>query len=489
MMQLNQIESRWQELQATIQGQVITPEYPAYDEARLAWNRKVVQHPAVIVVAQTAQDVQTAVTFARQHQLGVAVQATGHGNVRPADDCLLILTHEMNSVKIDPIACTATIEAGVQWGAVLDAAQQHGLAPLLGSSPTVGAVGYTLGGGLGWLGRKYGLATDSVVEFEVVTTDGARRRVASDENSDLFWGLRGGGGSLGIVTRMTIRLFPVTQVYAGNLFYPVSMAEDVFRHYRAWVGNAPDELTTSVLIMNFPPIPDLPDFMRGQSFAIVRGCYCGPVADGETLLRHWREWRPPLVDDFKTIPFSAAATISSDPVDPMPAFTSGAWLRELSDEAIQAIVAYGAGVNGPSPLVFAEVRHAGGAIRQVGEETAVYGNREAEFVLSLVSVAPDAPAHQRLVAYTEEMKEALRPSLTGGVYMNFLEGVESQIRIRDGLATGGYERLAQLKARVDPENLLRYSFNVVSAAGQQSPALSRAQSRRNGGKQISASLK
>jgi len=465
LMTIGLMESTDQVLQASIQGQVITPDDPRYDEARLAWNRNVVQHPALIVVAKTAQDVQTAVNHARSHNLGVAVQGTGHGNVRPADDCLLILTKDMKGVTIDPIAQTAYVEAGVQWGAVLAAAQEHGLAPLLGSSPTVGVVGYTLGGGLGWLGRKYGLSLDNVIQFEVVTADGEQRVVSAAENSDLFWGLRGSSGSLGIITSLVIRLFPVTTVYAGNLFYPIEMAAEVFHHYRAWVADAPDELTSSVLVMNFPPIPELPDFLRGQSFAMVRGCFCGPIDEGEQLLRHWRDWQAPLLDDFKTIPFSEAATISNDPIDPLPSFNSGAWLSELSDVAIEAVVRYGAGIDGPSPYIFAEVRHAGGAIGRVSPETAVYGNREAEFVLSVVGIAPNAEAHRHVVAYTGELKEALRPSLTGGVYMNFLEGVESQKRIRDGLVAGGYERLSQLKAQVDPENLLRFSFNV-------SPALS-----------------
>lgn len=462
LQELTHTQSSWHELRAQIQGTVFTPENTGYDEARLAWNRKVVQYPAVIVEAESAQDVATAVTFASQHSLGVAVQGTGHGNVRPADDCLLILTRAMNGVTIDPIAQTAHVEAGVKWGAVLDAAQQHGLAPLLGSSPTVGVVGYTLGGGLGWLGRKYGLSADNVLEFELVTADGQLRKASANENRDLFWGLRGGGGSLGIVTGLTIRLFPVTQVYAGNLYYPAHMARKVFRHYRAWVANAPDDLTSSVLVLNFPPIPQLPDFLRGQSFAIVRGCYAGDVADGEALLRHWRDWHPPVQDDFKAIPFSQAATISNDPLDPMPAFNSGAWLGDLNDVTLDAVVDYGLGRGGPpSPLIFAEIRHAGGAIRRVAQETAVFGNRDAEFVLSLVGVVPSAEAQQVLVAYVGELMEALRPSLTGGVYMNFLEGVESQKRIRDGLTSGGYTRLAHIKGQVDPGNLLRFSFNIT----------------------------
>ena len=454
------------ELRNKIQGQVILPGDAAYDEARLAWNRKVQHHPALIVAAETAVDVQKAVVFAGEQGLGVAVQGTGHGTVRPADDCLLILTREMSGVEVDEEAQIARVEAGVKWGKVLAAAQEVGLAPLLGSSPTVGAVGYTLGGGLGWLGRKYGLSLDNVVQFEVVTADGRLRRASASENSDLFWGLRGGGGSLGIVTSMTIRLFPVTQVYAGNLFYPLELAQEVLRRYRTWIVDLPDEMTTSVVIMNFPPMPELPDFLRGHSYVMVRGCCCGELAEGEDLLRYWRDWQAPLIDDFKPISFREAATISNDPQDPLPVLTSGAWLRELNDAAIDALVRYGTGTEGPSPLLMTEVRHAGGAIRGKGAETAVYGNRDAELLLFLVGVTPTAEAHQHLVAYADQLKEALRPSLTGGVYMNFIEGNESQQRIRDGLAPGGYDRLARLKATFDPENRFRYSFNVTPADGE-----------------------
>jgi FAD binding domain len=447
-------------LKSRILGQVILPGETGYDEARQAWNRSVDQYPALIVVPESARDLQSAVNFAREHHLGIAVQATGHGIIRPADDAMLILTKGLNQLDIDPLAQTARIGAGVLWGEVLAAAQKYGLAPLLGSSPGVGAVGYTLGGGLGWLGRKYGLSLDNVLRFEIVTADGRRRTVSATENSDLFWGLRGGGGSLGIVSSMTARLFPVTRVYAGNLYYAAGMAVEVFRRYRDWIAAAPDSLTSSVLIMNFPPLPELPEFLRGQTYAVVRGCYCGRTSEAEALLRFWRDWQAPLLDDFKTMPFSEAAAISSDPIDPLPGFMSGAWLRELSDGAIDSLVTFAVGADGTGPLVMTEVRHAGGAIQRAGTTQTAYGNRDAELLLSLVGIAPTKEAYRHLENYSDRLKEALRPDLTGGVYMNFLEGSESQQRIRDGLAPGAYDRLAQLKAQVDPANLLRYSFNI-----------------------------
>ena len=202
---LTTTNSHWQELQAAVQGAVITPADPGYDEARLAWNRRVDQHPAVIIVVKNAEDVATAVQAANHHNLKVAIQATGHGNIRPADDCMLILTSAMDGVTIDAQAQTAWVEAGVKWGAVLEKAQAVGLAPLLGSAPHVGVVGYTLGGGMGWLARKYGMALDSVLAFEAVTSDGRLLRISASENAELFWGMRGGGGNFAIVTAMQIR--------------------------------------------------------------------------------------------------------------------------------------------------------------------------------------------------------------------------------------------------------------------------------------------
>jgi hypothetical protein len=455
--------ARWTQLQAHIQGKVITPDDPQYGDARKAWNLRVDQRPAAIVVAENAADVVAAVGFAGREDLGVAVQSTGHGIVRPADGSLLIITSAMKDIRVDATSQTAWVEAGVKWGEVLAKTQAVGLAPLLGSSPDVGVVGYTLGGGFGWLGRKYGLATDSVRFFELVTADGRLLRASETENGDLFWGLRGGSGSLGVITGMEIQLYPVSTVYGGNLIYPIEAAKDVFLRYRDWIASAPDELTSSVLIMNFPPLPEVPEFLRGQSFAMVRGCYCGPIEQGEALLQSWREWRAPIIDDFKAMPFSDVATISNDPVDPLPGLSTGAWLRELSDEAIDVLVQYGAPSAGPPPLVFAEVRHAGGMVARVDPGASAYGNRDASLLLQMVGVTPTPEAYGHLQQYTAQVKERLQPYLTGGVYMNFLEGAESQGRVKDGYAPQAFRRLTELKAAYDPDNRLRSGFNIPPA--------------------------
>ena len=452
----------WAGLRERILGAVISPDDPRYSEARQAWNRTVVQHPAVIVIAENSADVVEAVRFARESGLRVAVQATGHGNVRPADGALLILTSAMQELRVDATTQTAWVGAGVKWGRVLAAAQAVGLAPLLGSSPDVGAVGYTLGGGMGWLARQYGLSADHVRRFEVVTVDGQLRPASADENRDLFWGLRGGGGSLGIVTGMEIELFPLTTVYAGNLFYPMAMAREVLRHYRAWVATLPETLTSSIVIMNFPPIPEVPEPLRGQSFVLVRGCFTGSVAEGEALLESWRRWRTPLIDDFKAMPFSNAGKISDEPEEPMPAFSTAAWLHSLSDEVIDALVQYGPAANG-SPLAVIEIRHAGGAVKRVQPGSVAFSNRDAEHLIHMIGMTPTPDAQRAVSQYTGQFKQAIQGSLTGTVYMNLIEGEESQQRIQDGYKPEAYARLQTLKAKYDADNRLGFGFNIRPA--------------------------
>jgi hypothetical protein len=447
-------------LRAAIQGRVITPDDPDYDTVRQAWNLLVDQHPALIVVAASASDVAQAVRFARNSGLGVAVQATGHGVVSPADDALLIVTSQMTDVRIDAQSQTAWIEAGTQWGKVLEKAQEVGLAPLLGSSPGVGAVGYTLGGGMGWLARKYGLAADSVRFFEIVTADGQLRRASPTENADLFWGLRGGGGSFGVITGMEVQLYPVTTVYAGNLIYPVDAAHEVFAHYREWVASTPDELTSSILIMNFPPIPAVPEFLRGQSVVMVRGCYVGSVQRGAELIQEWRNWKTPMADMFDVMPFSKAATISNDPVDPMPGLSTTVSLRALDDSVIETLIRYGVTKNG---LVVTEIRQAGGAIARVDPEVNAYGNRNTSLILQFIGVTPTLDARHQLGKYVDQIKEELHPHLTDRVYINFLEGREKRERTKDAYSPETYRRLMHLKARYDPENLFRFSFGILPA--------------------------
>lgn len=447
-------------LKSTVKGSVYVPGEPGYEQWRRVWNLTVEQHPELVLNATSVEDIAAAVGFASQQGLGVALQSTGHGVGRRADGCVLIRTSGLGSVQVEGSSSTAYVESGVQWGAVLAQAQEQGLAPLLGSSPDVGVAGYTLGGGLGWLGRKYGLALDSVNYFDVVTADGQQRRVSDSENSDLFWAMRGGGGGFAALAGMEIKLYPVSVVYAGNLIYPPEIAREAFSRYREWVAGAPDELTSSIVLMNFPPLEMVPEMFRGKSFVFVRGCWCGDKSEGERLLSYWRDWKEPLQDMWAEIPFSQAATISNDPVDPMPSYSDGAWLSGLDDGALEKIIEYTLPRGGPPQLVFTEVRHAGGAISRVDPDSNAYSNREAQFSLDMIGLVMEPGALQSLSAYTAKFREELAPFLTGGVYMNFLDGEGVKQRTPEGFTESKLKRLREIKTKYDPENLFGYGFAI-----------------------------
>ena len=458
------------QLRSQVTGLVIGPGEPRYDELRMAWNLTVNQHPALIIVAENTADIAAAVRFAGKADLKVAIQATGHGVVRPANDSLLIVTTNMAEVRVNAAARTALIGPGAKWGKVLAQAQAVGLAPLLGSSPDVGATGYTLGGGMGWLARKYGLSIDSVNCFEVVTANGEIVTVSATQNPDLFWGLRGGGGNLGVVTGMEVRLYPVTQFYGGNLYYPIDQAPAVFARYREWIASAPDELTSAIVIMNYPPLPFFPDPLRGQAIAQIRGAYCGPIEQGEALLKFWRDWQAPLIDDFAARPFTDIAKVSNDPVDPMPGLSSGVWLGDLSDDTLATLIEYGAATRGPLPVTVTEVRHAGGAIARVPAASSAYSHRTAPHILQWIGMTPTPAAQAAFRQHIAGAKHALNAHLTGGVYLNFLEGDESVDRSRDGFSPEAYQHLQTIKALHDPDNRFSHSYDLAFGQVQSSTA-------------------
>ena len=446
-------------LGSRLEGVAISPKDPNFDRARAAWNLHFEHRPAVVVEAASVTDVVEAVRYANAQDLPIAIQATGHGVTSVADGALLIKTGRLDHVAIDPESRTARLGGGVTRGPVLAAAQEHGLAPLLGSSPGVGAVGYTLGGGFGWLGRKYGLAVDHVRSFKVVLAD-ASVVVASDfENTDLFWALRGAGiGSLGVVVEMEIDLFPVAEVYAGNLLYPIEFAREAFDLYTRWSADLPEEMTTGFTVMNFPPVEMVPPPLRGQSFAIVRGCHSGDLDEAAALVDFWRKWKTPALDMFGPMPFAEAATISNDPEDPMPGITGSRWLNGLDSNVIDAVLEAMAGdESGPSPLIFIEMRHAGGAIGRA-VDGASYSGRSADRLLEAVGpvMGPDAPA--RIKETLARLWERLGPNLAQGAYLNFLEGDDRRAATRDAFDAGTFARLGEVKQTFDPQD--RFSHGI-----------------------------
>lgn len=456
------------ELRARIRGDVFVPGDAGHERWRRGWNLSFEHHPDVLVVPADERDVITAVTVADDYDLPVGVQATGHGVTRRSDGGLLIVTSRMTDVAVDPQREIARVAAGAKWMHVLAAATPHGLTPLLGSTSDAGAVGYTLGGGYGWLGRRYGLSADHVEEFEVATAAGTLVRASRAEHADLFWALRGGGaGTFGIVTAMTIRLVPLTHVYGGNLLYPPHLAEQAIRRWRDWTAAAPAELTSSFVLMNFPPLPGIPEPVRGRSFAIVRGCWSGAPADGEELLRYWRDWRTPELDTWTVLPVSEMDRISEDPVDPLPAVVTTEWLRSVPDALAAALPRHVLATEGPTPLLFAEVRHVGGAVSALEPHDAgAFGNRDGTLLFEAVGVVPAPGADGVVRAALEELRTLLAPHATGGAYLNFLEGEDRVRRARDGFSKPAWERLRQVKARYDPHDRFRRGLPVPPARRQ-----------------------
>ena len=453
------------ELRSSLRGATFIPGDDGYEAAVQAWNLTVVQHPAVAVAPVDAADLALAVRTARAHGVAVAIQATGHGVARPADGALLILTGALDQVSVDPVTETATVGAGVRWGAVLAAAQEHGLAPLLGSSPDVGAVGYTLGGGMGWLARRFGLASDSVRSFELVTPDGLELHASATENATVFEALRGGGaGTLGVVTSMEIDLYPVSTVYGGSLFYPADDAREVVRRWLTWTATVDDDVTSSVSLMNFPPFEAVPEPLRGRSFVLLRACFVGDLDRAAATVDAWRAWRAPEIDLFRAMPFAEVGAISMDPEEPTPARLSTEWFDEVTDEVVEVLVDATYPQGGPPGLVFSELRHAGGAISRSTATGTGRRGRDGRFLLCLL--APTQPGDDSAAdAHLAATRARLAPFATGATYLNFTDGGERRERTASAFSEAELRQLGAVKALLDPDGRFDHGLDLSAAVG------------------------
>ena len=325
---------------ATLATTILTPGDPGWDDARRAWNLAVDQHPAAVALPACAQQVAEVVRFARERGLRVTTQGTGHNAapLGPLANTVLVKTERMRRVTIDPAARIARAEAGTLWLDVVEAAAEHGLAALAGSSPDVGVVGYTIGGGMSWLGRAYGLSANNVEAIEVVTADGRLVRADASNHTDLFWALRGGGGSFGVVTAIELRLFPITEVCAGLLWWPADAAAEVLQAWRELTqGELPEEFTTSARLLNIPPVPEMPVHLRGKSFVVIDVIHLGTPAEADALLAPLRALEP-VTDTIGMIPAKALSHLHLDPEQPTAGAGDGLMLASLPAEAIETIV-------------------------------------------------------------------------------------------------------------------------------------------------------
>jgi FAD/FMN-containing dehydrogenase len=440
---------------------LITADDPRFGDARRAWNLTVDQRPAAVALPRNAGELAAAVTHATAAGLRVAVQGTGHGAVAlgSLEAAVLIKTSAMRGVTIAPMARLARVEAGALWGDVVRSAAEHGLVPLAGSSHDVGVVGYTLGGGLSALSRLHGLAAHSVQAAEVVTGDGRLMRVDARHEPELFWALCGGGGSFAAVTALEIRLFPFREATAGLLFFPLERAGEVLQAWRGWVVDVPDEMASCGRLLRLPPLPDLPEPLRGRSFAIVETLHLGSAADAGQLLAPLRRLGPVRDTTGPASPHDLL-TIHMDPPGPVPGVAEGMLLDELPAEAIDAmLVAAGPGLG--AQLVSVELRHLGGALRRPAADSGALATLDAAFLMAAAGTAPDAAAVQAAHAQIGHVMLALAPWRADRDLMNFTGRGTDAARF---FPPGVLRRLRRVKQAYDPADVFQASHPVNRGA-------------------------
>jgi len=443
-------------LRRLIGGDVLGPDDAGWDAARLAFNLRVDQRPALIAVPASREEVATVVRFARDAGLRVAPQRTGH-NAEPLgsmERTILLKTNRLDRVHVDPAARRARVGSGARWEDVVPLASEHGLAALHGSTPDVSITGYSLGGGMGWYARKHGLAANSVTAIELVTADGSIHLVDENHQPELFWALRGGGGNFGVVTALEFELFPLTEVYAGVLFFPYERAAEVLHAWRQWTADAPEEVTSVGRLLQFPPLPEVPEPLRGNSFAVVEAVFLGDQAEGEALLAPLRQLGPAL-DTFAMVPPAGIAELHMDPRDPVPALGDHSLYGELDAAAIEVLIE-AAGPGSETSLVSVELRHMGGALARAEEGAGAVATMPGSYISYLVGIAADPETTARTEADLARVMAALAP-YESGRYFNFVERTASAESFFDPVTAA---RLLDVKQTYDPTHLFQANHEL-----------------------------
>ena len=440
-----------------ITGRVVRSGDPDWDAVRLAFNVRIDQRPEAIVLPADADDVVAAVRYARDNGLRVAPQATAHNAAPPGsiDGAIIVHTSTLQEVSIDPGAQRVRVGAGVKWEKVTPELSNHGLAGLHGSSPDVGIAGYSLGGGMGWLARKYGLQTNSVTAFELVTADGEFIRATATNHADLFWALRGGGGSFGVVTSIEIALYPVTEAFAGWLIWPMERAAEVLGAWAEWTRDLPEEVTSVGRMLQLPPIPEMPEALRGRQVVVVEAAYLGDEASGRELLRPLRDLEPEI-DTFATVPARGLTELHQDPPGPVPGAGDG-WLLETLDAAAAAAIVESAAMDGTAPLLSLEIRHLDGALGRPDPNGGVLSHLEAPYAVYGVGALMGPVTREAVEARLREVRAASTPWAARTTYFNFADG---DVDPSDLYPEGAFGRLAEIRATVDPDGLFRARHTI-----------------------------
>jgi hypothetical protein len=443
----------------SIRGRIATPSDSDWDGARQAWNLAADQRPEAVALVESADDVSKVLSFARESGLKVTGQGTGHGAMAlgPLDGVILIKTERMRDVAIE--GEKARVEAGALAEDVAEAAIGQGMCSMPGTSPNVGVVGYTLGGGLSWFGRKHGWACNRASAIELVTADGEPRTVNATSDPDLFWALRGGGGAYGIVTALHLELLPIADAYAGGLLFPPELTADGLRAYRDWTSAAPEEVGSMVRMLNLPPIPDIPEPVRGKKWLAITAVSIGTEEEGRERLAPLREIGEPAMDSFAQMPATGLTRIAMDPEPPVPGLGHHRVINELPDEAIDAFVEV-AGPESDSPLLLAELRHLGGALARPADGGGALNKLDGEFVALGIGLLMDPALKDPLDAQLTALADALKPWAAEGGYYNY---AERPCDVDAILPAETCERLAHVKRSWDPDDLIRANHSVALA--------------------------
>lgn len=452
-----------EELKGGFKGEILLPGDGDYDSARQIWNAMIQKRPAVIARCATTSDVVRAVNFAKENRLLLAIRGGGHNIAGNAlcDDGLVIDLSQMKAAQVDPTARRVTIEAGATLGDLDAATQAHGLATPVGINSTTGIGGLTLGGGFGWLSRKYGLTVDNLESAEVVTAEGEVVRASESEHQDLFWALRGGGGNFGVVTRFEFRLHPVgPDVLSGLIVYPISEAKSVLRQYRQFMANAPEELNVWTVLRKAPPLPFLPETFHGQEMIALALIYAGDPKQGEPLIEPLRMFGTPIGEHVGVQPYAAW----QQTFDPL--LTPGArnyWkshnFTALEDGLFEVVVEYVAKLPSAQCEIFFGAID--GATMRPATDSMAYAQRDAKFVMNFHGRWEDPVDDERCVRWARDFFKATTPFSSGGVYINFMTAEETD-RVRSAYGPN-YDRLVQVKRKYDPNNLFRMNQNIAPA--------------------------
>jgi FAD/FMN-containing dehydrogenase len=452
-----------EQFKKNLKGQLLSTGDEKYEEARKVWNGMIDRHPAVIVRCKDEGDIKEAIGFARSNNLEIAVRGGGHNvaGFATCDGGIVIDLSPMKKIDVDTVSKTVRAQAGLTWGEFDKSTQEFGLATTGGLVTTTGVAGFTLGGGFGWLVRKYGMTIDNLISVEMILADGKRVSASDTENADLFWAVRGGGGNFGIVTSFTFRLHPVgPAVYGGALFYPVSAAKGLLQLYNKWTKTLPDEISTMAAFLTAPPEHFVPKELVGTQMIAIALCYTGGKERGDKLIKPLRDFAPPAIDLAGPIPYVILqGMFDASAPKGIHSYWKTQYLSELTENIIEKLIEQASLMKSLSPLNAVHIHHWEGAVKRIKPEDTAFSHRDVRFVTNILGLWTAGDDADRQINWVKKFSDIISPLATGHVYLNFLAD-SGEDKVMAAYGKDKYARLVKLKNKYDPENLFHLNQNI-----------------------------